>query len=294
VAQHGSMGRAARHLAVSQPVVSKTISDLERTLEVRLVDRTAQGVEPTLYGGALLRWGTVVFDDLRRSVQEIEFLADPTGGEVRLACVETLNASFVPAVIDRLTRQFPRLLFHVLQAQQWEDPYKMLHERTVDLATSYLMAPIEHEDLNINVLFSDSISIVAAPDSKWGRRRKIELAELVDEPWCLPFEGTLAAAVIARAFREKGLAMPRAVVRTSSIQLLQGMAVTGRVLSFASRTRLRLSGNALGLKAIPVDLRIPYGSVVIATLKNRTIGPVLSVSSRARERSPSCSRSANP
>jgi DNA-binding transcriptional LysR family regulator len=273
VAQHGSMGRAARHLAVSQPVVSKTISDLERTLKVRLVDRTAQGVEPTLYGGALLRWGTVVFDDLRRSVQEIEFLADPTGGEVRIASAETLNASFVPAVIDRITRQFPRLLFHVVQAQKFEDPYKMLRERTVDLAISYSTEPIEHEDLETDVLFSDSISIVAAPDSKWGRRRKIELAELVDEPWCLPIEGTLAAAVIARAFRERGLPMPRAIVKTSSIQLLHGMAVTGRVLSFASRTRLRLGGNALGLKAIPVDLHISYGSIVIATLKNRTVGP---------------------
>jgi DNA-binding transcriptional LysR family regulator len=240
VAQHGSMGRAARHLAVSQPVVSKTITDLERTFKVRLVDRTARGVEPTLYGGALLRWGTVVFDDLRRSVQEIEFLADPAGGEVRIASAETLNAGFVPAVIDRITRQFPRLLFHVLQAQQFEDPYKMLRERTVDLAISYLLAPIEHEDLKIDVLFSDTISIVAAPDSKWGRRCKIELTELVDEPWCLPIEGTLTAAAIARAFREKGLAMPRAVIRTGSIQLLQGMAVTGRVLSFASTTRLRL------------------------------------------------------
>src|SRR5438093_414061 len=63
VAQHGSMGRAAKHLAVSQPVVSKAISDLERTLKVRLVDRTMKGVEPTVCGTALLRRGTIVFDD---------------------------------------------------------------------------------------------------------------------------------------------------------------------------------------------------------------------------------------
>jgi DNA-binding transcriptional LysR family regulator len=55
VAQQGSMGKAAKQLAVSQPVVSKVISDLERTLKVRLVDRTIKGVEPTVYGSALLR-----------------------------------------------------------------------------------------------------------------------------------------------------------------------------------------------------------------------------------------------
>jgi DNA-binding transcriptional LysR family regulator len=181
VAQQGGMGKAAKQLAVSQPVVSKAVSDLERMLKVRLVDRTAQGVEPTLYGGALLRWGTVVFDDLRRSVKEIEFLADPTAGEMRIASPEWLNMGFVPAVIDRLTRQFPRLVFHVLQAPG-VDLYKMLRERRADLAFSLLTGPFEHDDLAAEILYSDSLAVVAAPDSKWVRRRTVALAELVDEP----------------------------------------------------------------------------------------------------------------
>jgi DNA-binding transcriptional LysR family regulator len=271
VAQHGSMGRAAKHLAVSQPVVSKAISDLERTLNVRLLDRTAQGAEPTPYGAALVRWGTVVFDDLRRGVKEIEFLADPTAGEVRIASLEAINSSFIPAVINRLIRQFPRIVFHVHQASPFEALYQMLRERSVDLIfVPHLTPPIEHEDLNVEILFSDSLSVVAGVDSKWVRRRNIDLAELVDEPWCLP---TLVAPVIARAFREKGLAMPRYVVTTNSIGLLQAMAVTGGILSFASTTRLRLSGKSSLLKAVPVDLRIPWGSVGILTLKDRTISP---------------------
>ena len=113
VAQQGSMGRAAKHLAVSQPVVSKVISDLERTLKVRLVDRTIKGVEPTVYGSALLRRSAIVFDELGHSVEEIEFLANPAAGEVRIASAEPLNSTFLPAVIDRLSRKFPRLSFYV-------------------------------------------------------------------------------------------------------------------------------------------------------------------------------------
>jgi DNA-binding transcriptional LysR family regulator len=105
------------------------------------------------------------------------------------------------------------------------------------------------------------------------RRRKIELAELVDEPWCLPTKDTLAASAIARAFRERGLALPRNFVTTNSTQLRHSLIATGRVLAFAFRTRLRLSGNRSGLKAVPVDLDIPYGSVGVVTLKNRTINP---------------------
>jgi DNA-binding transcriptional LysR family regulator len=220
----------------------------------------------------LLRWGTVVFDDLRRSVKEIEFLADPTAGEVRIASPEWLNMGFVPAVIDRLTREFPRLVFHVLQAPG-VDLYKMLRERRADLAVSLLTGPFEQDDLAAEILYPDSLAVVAAPDSKWVRRRRVALAELVDEPWCLPTGDWVLRAVIARAFHEKGLPMPRHVVLSNSIQLFQAMAVTGRFLCFASKTRLRLTGKRAVLKAVPVDLHIPVGSVGIVTLKDRTISP---------------------
>jgi DNA-binding transcriptional LysR family regulator len=274
VAQQGSMGRAAKHLAVSQPVVSKVISDLERMLKVRLVDRTIKGVEPTVYGSALLRRGTIVFDELRHSVKEIEFLADPTAGEVRIASHEGLNSTFVPAVMDRLSRKFPRLSFYVFSipgatAQHLE----ILHERRVDLVLTYLPEPFDHDDLTAEFLHSDALIVVAARDSKWARRRKVELAELVDEPWCLPAKESLGGPLLARAFRERGLGPPQNFVTTDSMQLRQALIATGRVLSPYFTTRLQLSGKHSGLKAVPVDLRIPSSSVGIVTLKNRTINP---------------------
>jgi DNA-binding transcriptional LysR family regulator len=272
VAQHGSMGRAAKHLAVSQPVVSKAISDLERMLKVQLVDRTAQGVAPTLYGSALLRSGTVVFDDLRRSVNEIETLADPMAGEVRIASSDMLNGSFVPILIERLARRFPRLAYHVLHVPSLEVLYRMVSERSVDLGLINLAAAAGTGDLQIEVLFAESLAVVAGLNSKWVRRRKIELAELVDEPWCLPIQGILLASVIARAFHDHGLATPRHIV-TNSVHLSRAMIVAGRVLGFATRTTLKLSGGDSGMKALPVDLHIPYGSVGIVTLKRRSINP---------------------
>ena len=49
VAESGSMSKAATQLAISHPVVSKTISDLEQTVGVRLFDRTfrASSSRPT-------------------------------------------------------------------------------------------------------------------------------------------------------------------------------------------------------------------------------------------------------
>src|SRR5712671_5301759 len=79
----GSMAKAADRLAISQPVVSRSIAGLEHTLGVRLLDRSRSGIAPTLYGRALLTHGLAAFNELKWGVKAIESLADPTTGERR-------------------------------------------------------------------------------------------------------------------------------------------------------------------------------------------------------------------
>src|SRR5258706_16382168 len=98
VVQAGSMGKAAQRLNTTQPNISRSIAELEHALGVRLLDRHRQGIEPTEYGRALLDCGVAVFDDLRQGVKNIEFLNDPTAGEVRIGSIAPLATSFVSAV----------------------------------------------------------------------------------------------------------------------------------------------------------------------------------------------------
>ncbi len=83
VAETGSMGKAAEFLSISQPSVSKAISEIEHTVGVRLLDRTPKGVEITPYGRALLRRGIGAFHELRQSIKDIELLSDPMAGTFR-------------------------------------------------------------------------------------------------------------------------------------------------------------------------------------------------------------------
>ena len=103
-----SMAKAAQQLGVSQPAVSAVIADLEHALGVRLVDRSASGVEPTPFGGALLKRSVAAFDELKQSIRDIEFLSDRTAGEVRIGAPNVL-AGFVAAVIQKFTRPARRL-----------------------------------------------------------------------------------------------------------------------------------------------------------------------------------------
>src|SRR6201981_2562028 len=118
VVQAGSMGKAALMLNTTQPNISRSIAELERAFGVRLLDRHRRGIEPTECGRALLECGRAVFDELRQGVKSIESLADPTAGEVRIGSTAFLAASFVSALIDRLSRRHPRIRFQLVTGYQ--------------------------------------------------------------------------------------------------------------------------------------------------------------------------------
>src|SRR5262249_36222081 len=113
VVEMRSMGKAAERLAVSQPSVSKAIADLEHTMGVRLLDRTVTGVVPTAYGSALLKRGIGVFDELRQGIKDMEFLADPTVGEIRIGCPEAIASGLLVKVLDQFSSQYPRVKVRV-------------------------------------------------------------------------------------------------------------------------------------------------------------------------------------
>ena len=84
VTQRGSMAKAAAELGITQPAVSRVIAQLEHALGARLLDRGSQGVEATMFGRALLKRSGVAFDELKQAIRDIEFLANPNVGEVRI------------------------------------------------------------------------------------------------------------------------------------------------------------------------------------------------------------------
>jgi DNA-binding transcriptional LysR family regulator len=277
VVQWGSMAKAASHLAMSQPAVSEAIASLEAALGVRLLDRTPRGVEPTLYASALLRRGLVVFDELRQGIKEIEFLADPAAGEVRIGCNESLAAGFVPEVIDQFSRKYPRVLIHVANAQTATQEFRELRERTVDLSLGRMFKPIADDEIDAEVLWQDQFFVVAGSRSPWARRRKIALADLLDEPWIFvpPNNAVAPFMAQARAFSAQGLELPRAHVTSFSAAIRMQLVATGRFLTIMPGSMLRPNAERWDLKALPIALDALSLPVAVFKLKQRTASPVV-------------------
>ena len=274
VVQWGSMAKAATHLSMSQPAVSESIASLEDALGVRLLDRSARGIEPTIYAHALLKRGHVVFDELMQGIRDIEFLSDPTSGEVRIACPEAFAVGWLPAVIDRLSQDHPQIVVRVIQATTATLEFRELRERVVDLALARIPGSFAQDDLNIEMLFDDPHRVVVGAGSPWARRRKVTLAELVNEAWIFP-PPRVFGTLLTEAFQAHGLEVPQERVSASSILLRNHLVATGRFLTVLPESVLRYNAKQWSLKALPIDLHIKTRPIAMVALKNRTIGPVV-------------------
>jgi DNA-binding transcriptional LysR family regulator len=240
---------------------------------VRLLERNSHGIEPTVYGRALLDGGVAAFDDLRQAVRNIEFLADPTAGEVRVGCTPLLAASFVPAVINRLSRRNPRMVFHLVTGYV-ETLHRELDGRNVDLLIARRFGPTAEERLGFEFLFDDSSVVAAGAQSPWARRRRIDFAELLKDSWVLPPRGSEIASIAMEAFRANGVDYPRTTVVTDSPHARMSLLATGRFVTILPASALKFPAIRAEIKALPVHLpraRVPNG---IITLKTRTLSPV--------------------
>jgi DNA-binding transcriptional LysR family regulator len=279
VVEYGSMAKAAGKLGVSTPSISEVIAALEHALGVRLLDRSPQGVVVTPYGEALLTRGRAAFDELRQGIRDLEFISDPRAGELRIGCPESIAAGFLVPVLERISREYPRLRFHVVQVHTPTVEFPELHERKVDLVLARLVKhPVRgrlDEDLNAEVLFDDPFSLVVSDKSKWARRKKLELADLVDEPWIMTPLDALGGSLLADAFGAQGLKAPSLIITTFSLHLRNNLVSSGRFLTALPRSVLQTVSARLSLKGLPIELPVRPSPVAIVTLRNRTLAPAV-------------------
>jgi DNA-binding transcriptional LysR family regulator len=288
VVENGSMAKAAAQLGVSTPSVSEVIADLEHAVGVRLLDRSPKGVLVTPFGQALLARGRAAFDELQQGVRDIEFISDPGAGELRIGCPESIAAGLLVPVIEALSQQHPRMRFRVQQVYTPNVEFPELEERKVDLVLARLaklpVAGRLTSELNADVIADDPFHVVVGRNGKWGRRRRVDLADLVDAPWILPPMEALAGLFVTEAFAARGLQVPRLSVATFSIHLRNNLVGNGDFVTALPFSVLLLTQDRYSLKILPVKLSEQPSPVAIVTLRNRTVGPAASLFiDRARE-----------
>jgi DNA-binding transcriptional LysR family regulator len=275
VVECGSMARAAVELGLSQPAVSGVMADLEHAFGVPLFDRSHAGVEPTVYGQALLRRGLAAFDELKLGLRDIEFLADPARGEVRVGCPDSIAGAILAPLAASICRDYPGITLTIEPFPKPASDVPQLRARELDLVL--LRWTKRHADdpfagdFNVEILFDDEIVIAAGAKSRWARKRDLALVDLQDALWVGVSSQTLTTKQTEQAFRAAGLPVPKMRVVTFSVQLRAHLLETGDYVSPMPKSMLRLNPECKDLKALPIRLPQAKFPVAILTLRARTL-----------------------
>lgn len=273
VAEFGSMAKASARLALSQPAISKAVSDMENILGVALLDRSSRGVELTECGRLLVERTRVIFDEIAQGVADIDRISDPAIGHVKIGTTEPV-AGMVSEIISQLVTNYPRLTYDVM-ISDLDTLIGELRQRTRDVVISRWAPPTNSDDLAVKTLFKSSLAVMAAQGHPLLHRRKLSLGNLLDERWTLSPQDSFLGRVVVDLFHRRNLPLPPTVVTTISIHMRLDLLASGAFLTILPTQMLRYPSNRAWLRALDVDLRDSSQPIASITLKKRrAAGPV--------------------
>jgi LysR family cyn operon transcriptional activator len=222
VAEHGSVSRAAQHVHVSQPALSRQIHDLESELGVRLFDRVGRRIELTAQGEDLLRYCRDVLAQAESVRERARALAGGVVGVLRVGATAQTTQSILAGFLSRYRRSHPGV-----EVQLTEEG----GVRLVDLVEQgdlliAISAVLGRARLHSRPLFPIRVLAVAAPRPSWTRRRTIETADLANEPLLL-LRRDYGSRRLFDAACERAQIRPRVVLESGDPLSLVALAEAG-------------------------------------------------------------------
>lgn len=136
VAKSENVSKAARILIISQPAVSKSIKKLEKSLGVKLFDRTSVHLNLTKEGRLLYDYLTIAFNQINDAELKLKTFSEINFGHLRIGSTETLCKHLLMPYINTYTKEHPniRLSINTMHATK---AYERLEEKKIDLALLY-------------------------------------------------------------------------------------------------------------------------------------------------------------
>lgn len=268
VAEVGSMAKASRQLALSQPAISKAIAEMEHTLGATLLDRSTRGVELTECGRILIARGRIIFDELREGVKDIHHASDPTRGEIRVGTTEPMSG-FLSGVISRMSQIYPSITFDVAISDT-TTLVRDLRARALDVAITRWQSGEAHEDLATQVLFKEPLAVMAARRHPLIGRKKLALADTLTERWTLSPPGSFLGRIVVDQFRHRKLELPASIVTTLSIHMRLSLLASGGFLTMLPARMVAEPAHKSWLRALSIDLPESVGAITALTVRKRT------------------------
>ncbi|MEU2181729.1 LysR family transcriptional regulator [Streptomyces thermolilacinus] len=250
VARHGSLGRAAREVGITQPAASGRIRSMERQLGVALVDRSPRGSRLTAAGALVTDWARRIVEAAEAFDAGAQALRDRRDSRLRVAASMTIAEYLLPGWLIALRAERPDTAVS-LQAGNSAAVAALLLAGDADLG--YVEGLAVPDGLDGVVVARDRLVVVAAPSHRWARRRApLTPAELAGTPLVLREYGSGTRQVLDSALAAHGgLAAP--LMELASTTAVKAAAVSGAGPAVLSELAVSEELASRRLAEVPVE-----------------------------------------
>jgi len=201
VATLKSFSKAAEDLLLTQPTVSGHILSLEQSLSLRLFDRTSREVRPTKAGEVFLKYASKILSSRMDLLNALSEFSQGIRGELFLGASTIPGEYILPGLVGDFRKEHPHFILSLKIADTKEIIQDVLQE---DVEFGMIGAKLDHSSLHFEKYEEDEIIVAASSDHPLARKKRVDVEELLREPWIIREEGSGTQMAVEKALRRKG------------------------------------------------------------------------------------------
>ncbi len=252
VVEHGSLTRAAAVLHLSQPALSHQIAAIERELKTPVIERLARGTRPTAAGLAAATEAKAALAAADRAVTAARSVAAGAGGQIRVACAETMTAYVLAPVLHRWRRQFPYVQIDLSEHISADEMFELLLAGQADVTVGPRPSG---RGPHTEIVGREEIMVVASARHRFAAVAAVPLADLAAEPLVHYHPGNGFGALMDDLAIRRGVSLPAPVLRTASTRTAAQLAAADMGVTLVPRSALAPSSAATVRPLDPPELR---------------------------------------
>jgi DNA-binding transcriptional LysR family regulator len=273
VAELKSFSKAAGDLFLTQPTVSGHILSLERSLSLRLFDRTGREVRLTKAGEVFLQYASKIISFRKDLLNALIDFSQGIRGELSLGASTIPGEYLIPKLMSDFKKDHPQFALFLKIADTKEIVQWVLQGH---VEFGMIGSKLDHPSLHYEKYEEDEIIVVAPSGHFLTKKRKADLSDLVKENWIMREEGSGTQMVVEKALRKKG----------KSLKQFNGTIEMGSTSSLKEGVKAGLGLAFISKRAVEEELRKGLLSQVSIEGLDPIVRPFYIVSHRGRTLSP--------
>ncbi|MDB4224511.1 LysR family transcriptional regulator [Granulosicoccus sp.] len=210
--------RVSEALNVTQPAISKQITELERIVGDPLVTRDRNRLHLTPIGIRLAKHAKEVLSQLDRAAFDIEAMASGVSGSVSIGVVSSVAPTLLPGTIALFKNNTPDVLVSVTEGH-FVGLYPSLEVGELDLLIARIWHPQELPGIIQKTLYSEPLVVVVGRSNPLSRKNDLTWSDVVNFPWIMPQSNSVARRAVDALFAQNGLSPPRNMISSLSVTL---------------------------------------------------------------------------